>query len=213
MALLVNEIFTSLQGESSYAGLPCFFVRLTGCNLRCGWCDTKYSYEGGEYYEPEQLALRINSSKAGLVEFTGGEPLLQKEELIRTVNMISQDRTVLLETNGSISLEGLPERIIRIVDYKLKGSGEGGSFLKSNFGLLRPQDEMKFVISGMSDYKEMAGCIRTNGLESKCSVLVSKAAGSEMTEKEIADLILDDGIRVRFQIQLHKLIWGNEKGR
>lgn len=213
MPLKVNEIFTSLQGESSYSGLPCLFIRLTGCNLRCGWCDTKYAYDDGRDYSGMELVGLINDSNIKLVEFTGGEPLLQKEELIRIIGDLDPEKTVLLETNGSISLEGVPERVIRIVDYKLKGSGEGGSFLEANFGFLRKKDEIKFVLKDVSDYNEMRECCVKNGLGEKCGVLVSRVRDAGITDMEIAAAILKDRLNVRYQIQLHKYIWNDEKGR
>ncbi|MFA7123731.1 MAG: radical SAM protein [Candidatus Delongbacteria bacterium] len=213
MALKVNEIFTSLQGESSFAGLPCLFIRLTGCNLRCGWCDTKYAYDEGRDYSGMELVGLINDSNIKLVEFTGGEPLLQKEELIRIIGDVDRQKTILIETNGSISLEGLPERVLTIADYKLKGSGEGGSFLEKNMGFLRKKDEIKFVLKDFSDYNEMRECYMKYDLGSKCGVLVSKIWNAELSDGEIAEAILKDRLNVRYQIQLHKYIWKDEKGR
>lgn len=213
MTLKVNEIFTSLQGESSYSGLSCLFIRLTGCNLRCEWCDTKYAYdEGREYTNPEIIEL-INRSDVQLVEFTGGEPLMQKEELVKIISAVDPEKTILLETNGSISLEELPERVIKIVDYKLKGSGEADSFLEDNFGFIRKKDEIKFVLKDFSDYNEMRECYRKYDLGNRCGVLVSKIWDSELSNGEIAGAILEDRLNVRYQIQLHKYIWKDEKGR
>jgi 7-carboxy-7-deazaguanine synthase len=213
MTLRVNEIFESLQGESSYAGLPCLFIRLTGCNLRCGWCDTKYAYAEGRDYSAEELVRIINSSRAKLVEFTGGEPLLQKEELIAVIEKIDPSKTVLLETNGSISLEGLPERIVKIVDIKLKGSGEGGSFFEKNLDYILKKDEIKFVLNDIFDYNELIEYYMKFRLGEKCCILVSKVKNSVLSDAEIAGMILRDGLNVRYQIQLHKYIWGDEKGR
>ncbi len=213
MPLKVNEIFTSLQGESSYSGLPCLFIRLTGCNLRCGWCDTKYAYDEGMDYTLNEIVGFINGSNISLVEFTGGEPLLQKEELTRIIGDVDPEKTILIETNGSVSLEGLPDRVIKIVDYKLKGSGEGGSFFENNLGFLRKKDEIKFVLKDLSDYNEMRECYRKYDLGSRCGVLVSKIFDSQISDGEIAEAILKDRLNVRYQIQLHKYIWRNEKGR
>ena len=213
MILKVNEIFESLQGESSYAGLPCIFVRLTGCNLRCSWCDTKYAYSDGNDMDAEQVAKAVNSLKADLVEFTGGEPLLQKIGIIKVVNLIDPFKTVLLETNGSISLEGLPERIVKIVDIKLKGSGESGSFIEENLNFLSKKDEIKFVLKDINDYNEFREYYDRFRLGEKCSVLVSKVKDSEITHSELADLIVKDGLKARYQIQLHKYIWGDERGK
>ena len=213
MTLKVNEIFTSLQGESSYSGLPCMFIRLTGCNLRCAWCDTKYAYYEGRDYELNEIAGLINGSYISFVEFTGGEPLLQKEELIRIIDTVDPEKTILLETNGSISLEGIPERVIKIVDYKLEGSGEGGSFLETNLEFLRKNDEIKFVLKDISDYNEMREFCMKYDLCRRCGVLVSKTTDSQISEREIAEAILKDRLNVRYQIQLHKYIWKDEKGR
>lgn len=213
MIIKVNEIFESLQGESSFAGLPCVFVRLTGCNLRCAWCDTKYAYSEGNIMKTAEVAETVNSSQAGLVEFTGGEPLIQKEALIEAADLICRSKTVLVETNGSISLSDLPERIIKIVDIKLKGSGEGGSFLEENLKYLLKKDEIKFVLKDIIDYNEFKEHYLRYRLEEKCSVLVSKVEGSEISHREIAELILKDGLKVRYQIQMHKNIWGDERGK
>jgi 7-carboxy-7-deazaguanine synthase len=213
MILKVNEIFESLQGESSYAGLPCVFVRLTGCNLRCKWCDTKYAYSEGTYMSPAEVAERINSSKALLAEFTGGEPLLQIEALIEAVGLIDKTKTILVETNGSISIAGLPDRIINIVDIKLNGSGESGSFLEDNLKFLSKKDEIKFVLKNIIDYNEFKEYYLRFRLEERCNVLVSKVKGSEISHRDIAEMILKDGLKVRYQIQLHKSIWGDERGK
>jgi len=213
MTMIVNEIFESLQGESSYAGLPCIFVRLTGCNLRCTWCDTKYAYTEGTEYGADEIADKMNSSKTVIVEFTGGEPLLQKEELVRLIELIDPSKTILLETNGSISLKGIPERVVKIVDIKLNGSGEDGSFLKDNLDFIKKTDEIKFVLRDKNDYYEMKDHLLRYNLEEKCSVLVSRVKDAELTDSEIADMILKDGLKVRYQIQLHKLIWGEERGK
>jgi len=213
MAMIVNEIFESLQGESSYAGLPCIFVRLTGCNLRCKWCDTKYAYEDGKEIQCSEIVRLINSSKTEIIEFTGGEPLLQKDELTKVISGIDSSKTILLETNGSMSLKGIPERVVKIADIKLKGSGEGGSFLKDNLGFIKKTDEIKFVLSGKNDYDEMKDYLLRYNLEEKYSVLVSRVKNAELTDREIADMILKDGLKVRYQIQIHKIIWGEERGK
>jgi len=213
MSLMVSEIFTSLQGESSYSGFPCLFIRLTGCNLRCTWCDTRYAYDNGKKYSSEDIIRIINDSSAGLVEFTGGEPLLQKEEIIGVIERIGPDKTVLIETNGSISLENIPDRVVKIVDVKLKGSGEGGSFLENNISFLRKKDEIKFVLTDLFDYNEMRECYMKYDMGNKCGVLISKVSGSGITDAEIAEKIIRDNLNARYQIQLHKYIWKDEKGR
>ena len=213
MTLKVNEIFESLQGESSYAGFPCLFIRLTGCNLRCSWCDTKYSYEEGKEMQADEIISLINSSKTGLIEFTGGEPLLQKEELIKVINGIDSLKTILIETNGSISLRDIPERVVKIMDIKLSGSGEGKSFLVDNLNYLTKIDEIKFVLRDIYDYNEFMEYYTKYQLGEKCVILVSKVKDSVMTDREIAEMIIRDGLKVKYQIQLHKYIWNEERGR
>ena len=210
----INEIFKSLQGESSYAGLPCVFVRLTGCNLRCSWCDTQYAYDNGTEYTKEELISIIEKFNVKLVEFTGGEPLLQKEELIPIIeHLLSKNYEILLETNGSISLKDIPDEVVKIVDIKLSGSREKGSFLDSNIDLIEKKDEIKFVLSNIFDYNEMKDIIKKNHLEEDRSILVSRVFGSDMTYEQIAEKLLMDSLKIRYQIQLHKLIWGNKKGK
>ena len=210
----VNEIFKSLQGESSYMGLPCIFVRLTGCNLRCKWCDTQYAYHNGKSYTVEELISVIEEFNVKLVEFTGGEPLLQKGELIPLVEqLLIKIYTILLETNGSISLEGIPKDVVKIVDIKLRGSGEGGTFLDENLSLIQKKDEIKFVLSDIFDYNEMKDIIKKNHLEANKSILISRVFGSDLTNEQIADKLLEDNLIVRYQIQQHKLIWGDKKGK
>jgi 7-carboxy-7-deazaguanine synthase len=213
MTLKVNEIFESLQGESSYAGSPCLFIRLTGCNLRCTWCDTKYAYEEGKEIQCTEIIRIINSSKTDLIEFTGGEPLLHKEELVKVISGIEGSKTILLETNGSISLKDIPERVIKIMDIKLAGSGEGKSFLIENLKYITKIDEIKFVLRDIFDYNEFREYYTKYQLGGKCVILVSKVKDSEITDREIAEMIIKDGLKVKYQIQLHKHIWNDERGR
>lgn len=210
----VNEIFKSLQGESSYMGLPCVFVRLTGCNLKCSWCDTQYAYDEGTKYTAEALISIIEKFNVKLVEFTGGEPLLQKDELIPIIeHLLSKGYNILLETNGSISIKDIPEEVVKIIDIKLKGSSEGDTFFTENLNLIQKKDEIKFVLSSIFDYNEMKNIIKKNHLEEGKSILVSRVFDSEITDEQIAEKLLEDGLIVRYQIQLHKLIWGNKEGK
>ena len=164
-------------------------------------------------YITEQIFLgQINPIK--LIEFTGGEPLLQKNELIPVIDhLLSKDYTILLETNGSISLKGIPDKVIKIVDVKLDSSGEKDSFLADNFSLIEKKDEIKFVLSDIFDYNEMKDIIKKNCLEEDKSILVSRVFDSEITDEQIAEKLLMDNLNIRYQIQLHKLIWGNKKGK
>lgn len=210
----VNEIFLSLQGESTHAGLLCLFVRLTGCNLRCSWCDTTYSYDEGTFMTPDEIYNLIKTHKVSLVEFTGGEPWLQKDELIPVMEkLISENYTILLETNGSIDLSDVPNGVIKIIDVKLGGSGEGDTFCKLNLDYLTPKDELKFVISSNEDYHEVKKFIENNNLEGKVNLLFSPVMGKSITPSEIAEYIVRDRLPVRFQLQLHKYIWNDERGR
>lgn len=210
----INEIFRSIQGESTYAGLPCIFVRLTGCNLRCKWCDTAYSFSEGDELDKEKVLNEINSYKTDLVEFTGGEPLLQETDLINLMEvLLSDNKTILLETNGSKSLENIPNQVIKIVDIKLPDSGEGNSFYLKNLDYLNEQDEIKFVINSITDYHKMKEWIVKYKLNEKCKLLVSCVGGGAVSHSEIIDLILEDNLQIRYQLQLHKYIWGDERAK
>jgi len=217
----INEIFKSLQGESTYSGLPCTFVRLTGCNLRCDWCDTKYSYEEGYDLTIEEIVNKIESLDTEIIEFTGGEPLLQKDELLKVIYKIiaknsnrNLKKKILLETNGSISLEKIPESVIKIVDIKLPSSNEGNSFDYNNLKLLNKTDEIKFVVSDKRDYNVMKSIIKEKKLNSiSDNILVSKVSNSEFLHRDLADLIIKDSLNVRYQLQIHKFIWNDARGK
>jgi 7-carboxy-7-deazaguanine synthase len=212
VALQVNEIFYSIQGESSHSGRPCAFIRMTGCNLRCSYCDTAYAYDEGDRLEISDIERKIGAFRCGLVEITGGEPLLQAEtpELIRT--LLDRRYTVLLETNGSLDIGVVDERCIRIVDVKCPSSGESGKNRLENLALLTPNDEVKFVIGDRDDFGYAKSIISThlagrNGLKPP---LLSPIFG-RMNPEILAGWILEDHLDVRMQIQLHKWIWGAEK--
>ncbi|MGI6197777.1 MAG: radical SAM protein [Candidatus Cloacimonadaceae bacterium] len=202
--LQVIEIFASLQGESSYAGRPCVFIRLSGCNLRCNYCDTSYAFEGGEWLSVEQILSEVKKHNIPLVEVTGGEPLCQNESIQLMQALVDNGYQVLLETNGSLSIAEVPAGVVRIIDYKLKGSGEGGSFAEANYQLLREGDEVKFVISDRADYLEAKQWAEARGREG-LNLLFSPV--SERLKPELlASWILEDALAVRFQIQLHKVL-------
>jgi 7-carboxy-7-deazaguanine synthase len=212
VALQVNEIFYSIQGESSHSGRPCAFIRMTGCNLRCSYCDTAYAYDEGDRLEISDIERKIGAFRCGLVEITGGEPLLQAEtpELIRT--LLDRRYTVLLETNGSLDIGVVDERCIRIVDVKCPSSGESGKNRLENLALLTPNDEVKFVIGDREDFAYAKSIIAThlagrNGLKPP---LLSPIFG-RINPEILAGWILEDQLDVRMQIQLHKVIWGAEK--
>jgi 7-carboxy-7-deazaguanine synthase len=212
LPLKVNEIFFSIQGESSYAGRPCAFVRLTGCNLRCIYCDTQYAYEEGTWLEIPEIVRRVSLFNCRLVEITGGEPLIQEQtpELIGT--LLDQAFTVLLETNGSQDIGVIDERCIRILDIKCPSSGESERNRLENLDVLTPNDELKFVIGSRPDY-EYAKFILSTFLPDRNHLkppLLSPVSGKIDTQT-LAQWILQDRLDVRLQLQLHKLIWDPER--
>ncbi len=213
MSLLVNEIFFSIQGESLFSGLPTVFVRLTGCNLRCSYCDTKYAYQAGAKIIIHEIIKRVAAYRSGLVEITGGEPLLQAEtpELIST--LLNKGYEVLLETNGSIDIKIVDKRCVRIVDIKCPSSGESGKNNLINIKRLTHNDQLKFVIADRCDYdyaKETVGLIKNDF--PKGNILFSPAAGL-LQLNELADWLLQDRLPVRLHSQLHKIIWpGRDRG-
>lgn len=204
----ITEIYKSLQGESTYAGLPCVFVRTTGCDLRCSWCDSEFTFTGGTTMTVDEVVAEVERLDCHLVELTGGEPMLQKDidELAR--RLCDAGHTVLIETGGhrDVSAAKLDERVVRIMDVKCPGSGEAHRNHWENLAHLRPTDEVKFVLAGREDYEWAREVIRREGLERRARVLMS-AAFELVTPAEVAGWILDDGLEVRFQLQMHKLIW------
>jgi 7-carboxy-7-deazaguanine synthase len=218
----ITEIYKSLQGESTYAGLPCVFVRLTGCNLRCSWCDTEYSFYGGKKMSPEQVfeAVENLSPNGGLVEITGGEPMLQERELVPLMQgFVDSGYKVLLETSGERDLDRVPKAVVKIVDVKCPGSDEGDSFRPENLETLTAQDEVKFVITDRADYEFARDFTRRHSLPERVnSVLFSPAfrkdaAGARnasnclLDPQQLAEWILEDNLQVRLGLQIHKLIW------
>lgn len=210
--LTVTEIFHSIQGESSFAGLPCVFVRLTGCNLRCSWCDTEYAFHGGEQMTVGEVAERVEGFGCRLVEITGGEPLLQAESVPLMQRLLDLGHTVLLETGGSLPIDVVPEGVHRILDVKCPGSGESGRNRWENLESLREGDELKFVLADRADYEWAARQIRERDLAGRWPVIFSPVHG-RLEPGWIADRVVADGLFVRVQVQLHKLLWpGVERG-
>ncbi|MFB3814296.1 MAG: 7-carboxy-7-deazaguanine synthase [Terriglobales bacterium] len=254
----ITEIFRSIQGESSYAGLPCIFVRLTGCNLRCSWCDSEYTFTGGRRMDLDEVMAEVhrltphNSSRdprAGcgprgschpersgpavgprsegpavshhpLIEITGGEPMLQEREVVPLMErLLAEGYTVLLETSGERPLERVPAEVVKIVDVKCPGSGEGDSFRIENLQALMPHDEVKFVIAGRADYEFARDFLRRHQLADRvASVIFSPAfaktaSGARdvshclLDPRDLAEWILADALRVRLGLQIHKFIW------
>ncbi len=204
--LKVNEIFFSIQGESVYAGLPCVFVRLTGCNLRCRYCDTQYAYEEGAEMSVADVIERVQAYRCRLVELTGGEPLLQPEVYDVMENLQSRGYHLLLETNGSVDVSRVDPRVIKIMDLKCPGSGESDKNLFSNFDHLTERDQIKFVVGSREDYLWAREVITDNRLAMRCCLLMGPVYG-HVAPRELAEWILKDGLQARLQLQLHKYIW------
>jgi 7-carboxy-7-deazaguanine synthase len=218
----IIEIYKSLQGESSYAGLPCVFVRLAGCNLRCVWCDSEYTFKGGSRMTQEQVQAEVHRllPNKGLVEVTGGEPMLQEREVVPLMNsLLASGHTVLLETSGERPLANVPGGVVKIVDVKCPDSGEGGSFLPENLNWLTERDELKFVIASRRDYEFARDFILElpSGMRAG-SVIFSPAFRKDATgtrsadhclvdPRDMADWILADNLTVRLGFQIHKFIW------
>lgn len=208
--LRVSEIFASIQGETSYVGLPFAFVRLTGCNLRCRYCDTTYAYDDGEEFPLGEVVSRVTFFGIPRVTVTGGEPLLQEEAPALVSALLDLGHTVLVETNGTVPLSRLDPRAVRIMDVKCPGSGESGKTIWENFTLLTPLDEVKFVISSEEDYRFARETIRKYGKAHPFKALLSPAFGLLSPEK-LAGWMVGDALDARFQLQLHKLVWGPDR--
>lgn len=224
----ITEIYKSLQGESSYSGLPCVFVRLTACNLRCSWCDSEYTFQGGRRMTLEEV-LGETERAAGtcrMVEITGGEPMLQEREVVPLMErLLERGYTVLLETSGERPLARVPQQVVKIVDVKCPHSGAAGTFRMENLEALAPHDEVKFVLSDRADYEFARDFVREHGLPLKvASVIFSPAFRKEATgardashclldPRELAEWVLQDELAVRLGLQLHKFVWDPaEKG-
>jgi 7-carboxy-7-deazaguanine synthase len=207
MSLLVNEIFYSIQGESTHAGRPCVFVRLTGCNLRCSYCDTQYAYEDGREMKTEEIIEVVDGYGCPLVEITGGEPLLQAATPDLVSVLLKRGYEVLLETNGSLDISSVDNRCMKIIDFKAPSSGMTERNDLENINRLTDGDEVKFVIGNRSDYEFARELIRETGLEpsAKHPIHFSPVFGKQ-DPKTVARWILDDRLNVRLQVQLHKLI-------
>lgn len=206
----VNEIFHSIQGESSWVGLRCVFVRLTGCNLRCRWCDTTYSYDQGVTMSVDAVLDSVGRYACTLVEITGGEPMIQRDEaLILMDRLLDRGLTVLLETNGSLPLSCVPAGVARIIDIKCPGSGESARICWSILDELRSTDEVKFVISSMEDFEWASAVMSDHRIPDRASVLMGVAHG-RLAPVSLAEWILRDRLPVRLQAQIHKFIWHPE---
>ena len=212
MALKVCELFLSIQGESTWSGLPCGFIRLSGCNLNCRWCDTEYAKTEASYMDMETLLTRVDNWTCSLVEVTGGEPLLQPgtPDLIR--RLLDRGRTVLLETNGSLDIGTVDTRCVRIMDIKCPGSGEAQSFLSTNLDNLTPRDEVKFVLTGEEDYRYARSFIDGGSLSAlpQGHIHLSPVT-EELPPALLAGWMIRDAVRARLSLQLHKTIWDPDR--
>lgn len=212
LTLKVSEIFYSLQGEATRVGLPTVFIRLTGCPLRCSWCDTTHAFSGGERLSLDAILSQVAPFATPHVCVTGGEPLAQKNCLPLLVALCDAGYDVSLETSGALDICEVDPRVSRIVDLKAPSSGESARNYWSNIDCLTQRDELKFVIADRSDYEWMRQAIRDNRLDGRCPLLVSPVQG-EIDPQTLAEWVLDDRLPVRFQVQLHKLLWGNMQGK
>ena len=205
----VYEIFSSIQGESTFAGVPCFFIRFAGCNLNCRYCDTRKArpFDAGKDMTQEQLVAAAVESGLNLVELTGGEPLMQKNVSALAAELIRLGKTVLMETNGSCDCSVLPPEVHRIIDYKTPCSGEESAMLEQNFRSLRPHDQVKFVIADDTDYECAVRCLKRFDLTAQTPhILFSPAWGSDL--RRLTERIVHDKLPVRLNLQFHKIIWG-----
>jgi 7-carboxy-7-deazaguanine synthase len=217
----IIEIYRSIQGESTFAGLPCIFVRLAGCNLRCTWCDSEYTFAGGRKLSDDEVMEEVRRlAPTMLVEITGGEPMLQERALLPFIDrLLASGYTVLLETSGERLLANVPKAVHKIVDVKCPGSGEGGSFNLANLDVLTPRDELKFVIADRADYEFACQFIREHLLERKVgAILLSPAFRQDaspersadnclLDPRTLVDWMLADGLPARLSLQIHKFVW------
>ncbi len=203
----VCEIFTSVQGESTYAGVPCTFIRMTGCNLRCSYCDTVYAFDEGTELTENEILDKVGTIGLRTVEITGGEPLLQEGVFPLVTRLLDRGHAVLVETNGSRDISGIDARAVIILDVKTPGSGMSDTFLMSNMSRLKSKDETKFVLVDRQDYEWATAFIREHALISKCQVLLSPSFGM-LDPRDLSRWILNDKLEVRLNLQLHKYIYG-----
>lgn len=210
--LRITEIFLSLQGESRSAGWPTVFVRLTGCPLRCGYCDTAYAFHGGEWRDIDAIVDEVKSHGVRHVCVTGGEPLAQKRCITLLAKLCDACLEVSLETSGALDISEVDERVSRVVDIKTPGSGEVARNLWDNLPLLTARDQVKFVICSREDYEWAKTVLANHRLHERCEVLFSPSFG-QVQARDLAEWIIEDRLPVRFQTQLHKQLWGEEQGR
>ncbi len=208
--LTVNEIFYSIQGESSFAGRPCVFVRLTACDLRCRWCDTPYAFHEGAAISVDDVLARVESYDCPLVEVTGGEPLLQRDVYALMRRLLDAGRTVLLETGGHVDISEVPAEVIKVVDVKCPGSGESARTDWANLDRLAPHDEVKFVIADRTDYEFARDVVARYQLERRCAGALFSPVHGALDPAALSAWVLRDQVPARVQVQLHKYLWGAE---
>jgi 7-carboxy-7-deazaguanine synthase len=206
--LTINEIFHSIQGESTHSGRPCVFVRLTACDLRCSWCDTPYAFTEGRKMSLDDVVERVREFRCGLVEITGGEPLLQGEVYPLIDRLLSGGHTVMLETGGHVSIERVPAPVIKVVDVKCPGSGESQRNHWPNLERLAAHDEVKFVIKDRADYEYARDVLERHQLGGRVAAVLFSPVHGILDPKTLAEWILEDKLDVRLQLQAHKYIWG-----
>jgi len=212
IALRITEIFYSLQGESNTTGYPTVFIRLTGCPLRCQYCDTAYAFTGGVIYDLDQVLKEVESYSASYVTVTGGEPLAQNSCLPLLTGLCDKGYVVSLETSGAIDVQAVDPRVIKVMDLKTPGSGELSKNLESNIEALSSQDQVKFVICDRIDYEWAREKVQEFRLQEKVADVLFSPSNEQISATELAEWILADRLKVRFQIQLHKHLWGNKPG-
>jgi 7-carboxy-7-deazaguanine synthase len=205
--LTVNEIFYSIQGESTRAGQPCVFVRLTACDLRCSWCDTEYAFHEGRKQSVDEVVAAVEQHDCPLVEITGGEPLLQEGVYDLMNRLLASGRTVLLETGGHRPIDRVPTEVVKIVDVKCPGSGEVDKNEWSNLDRLSPHDEVKFVIKDRADYEFARDVIRGKNLAARCAAVLMSPVHDVLGAEALSQWMLADRLPARLQLQLHKYIW------
>jgi 7-carboxy-7-deazaguanine synthase len=206
--LSVNEIFYSIQGESTYAGRPCVFVRLAGCDLRCTWCDTAYAFNEGRKMSVEDVLRQVDGFESPLVEVTGGEPLLQDDVYPLMERLLERGRTVLLETGGQIDVSRVPGGVIKVMDVKCPASGESDKVEWANIDRLDSRDQVKFVVQDRNDYEFARDIVLRHALDRRCAAVLFSPVHGVLHPKDLSDWILEDRLPVRLQLQIHKHIWG-----
>lgn len=206
--LTINEIFYSIQGESTFAGRPCVFVRLTGCDLRCAWCDTPYAFYEGRKVSVEDVLQQVEKYGCPLVEVTGGEPLLQDDVYPLMERLIERGRTVLLETGGQVDISRVPGKVVKVMDVKCPGSGEAERNHWENIDRLGSRDQVKFVIKDREDYEYARGVVQRYALERRCAAVLFSPVHGVLDPKLLSEWVLEDRLPARVQLQIHKYIWG-----